>query len=277
MNTNKIERAAVRVIEEYIDKCPKLEPYITSNDKTPIWDGDIYIFNDVESHTVNKFKNRVPLQVKGTENSKEDCFRIGREYLEGFKADRGCAFFLCQIGEGSHRIFYNLLSLDKITELLQTNNKTIVIDLNVIPTTHQVFEQEIIQFAEERNKVKIEDPSPKEIKALVNSFKGIKQHLKIIEDKDTKYNIEAAIVSIENLNEDGTTEWRDKFVYFSQKVIELSSKYIKECDLLNIRINWGVYLYNQRLYHLAEQSFLSSMRDVQAKKGTSKSKYNIYI
>lgn len=41
MNTNKIERAAVRVIEEYIDKCPKLEPYITSNDKTPIWDGDI--------------------------------------------------------------------------------------------------------------------------------------------------------------------------------------------------------------------------------------------
>jgi tetratricopeptide (TPR) repeat protein len=129
----------------------------------------------------------------------------------------------------------------------------------------------------ERNKVKIEDPSPKEIKALVNSFKGIKQHLKIIEDKDTKYDIEAAIVSIENLNEDGTTEWRDKFVYFSQKVIELSSKYIKECDLLNIRINWGVYLYNQRLYHLAEQSFLSSMRDVQAKKGTSKSKYNIYI
>ena len=224
MNTNKIERAAVRVVEDYIDKCPKLEPYITSNDKTPIWDGDIYIFNDVESHTVNKFKNRVPLQVKGTENSKEDCFRIGREYLEGFKADRGCAFFLCQIGEGSHRIFYNLLSLDKITELLQTNNKTIVIDLNVIPTPHQVFEQEIIQFAEERNKVKIEDPSPKEIKALVNSFKGIKQHLKIIEDKDTKYDIEAAIVSIENLNEDGTTEWRDKFVYFSQKVIELSSK-----------------------------------------------------
>ena len=37
MNTNKIERAAVRVVEEYIDKCPKLEPYITSNDKTPIW------------------------------------------------------------------------------------------------------------------------------------------------------------------------------------------------------------------------------------------------
>ena len=61
MNNNKIERAAIRAIEEYIDNCPKLESYITSNDKTPIWDGDIYIFNEEGSHTVNKFRNRVPL------------------------------------------------------------------------------------------------------------------------------------------------------------------------------------------------------------------------
>ena len=201
MNNNKTERAAIRAIEEYIDNCPKLETYITSNDKTPIWDGDINIFNDEESHTVKKFRNRVPLQIKGTENGKEDSFRIGREYLEGFKADRGCAFFLCQIVEGSHRIFYALLSVDNITDLLRTNNKTIVVELNVIPTNHHVFELEIIQFAEKRNKIKIENPSPKEIKALANGFQGIKQHLEKIEDKNTKYDIEAAIVSIENLND----------------------------------------------------------------------------
>jgi len=169
MNTNKIERAAVRVVEEYIDKCPKLEPYITSNDKTPIWDGDIYIYKN-ESHCVGNFLYRVPLQIKGTTNIEEDSFRIEREYLEGFKADRGCAFFLCQIGEESHRIFYALLSTDKITDLLQTNNKTIVVELNIIPTNHQVLEQEVILFAEKRNKVKIDNPAPKEIKSLVNSF-----------------------------------------------------------------------------------------------------------
>lgn len=277
MNTNKIERAAVRVVEEYIDKCPKLEPYITSNDKTPIWDGDIYIFNEEGSHTVNKFRNRVPLQIKGTENGKEDSFRIGREYLEGFKADRGCAFFLCQIGDESHRILYALLSADKITDLLQTNNKTIVVELNIIPTNHQVFEQEVILFAEKRNKVKIDNPAPKEIKSLVNSFQEIKQHLKKIEDKSTKYDIEAAIVSIENLNEDGTAEWRDKFVYYAQKVLELADKCIKKYDLFRLKINWGVYLFNQKLYHLAEQSFISSMKDVQAKKETRKFNHSLYI
>ena len=60
MNNNKIERAAVRVVEEYIDKCPKLEPHITSNDKTPIWDGDIYIYKN-ESYCVGTFLYRVPL------------------------------------------------------------------------------------------------------------------------------------------------------------------------------------------------------------------------
>lgn len=44
-NNNRIERAAVRAVEEYLDKCPKLEPYIDSNDKTPIYDGSIYVYN----------------------------------------------------------------------------------------------------------------------------------------------------------------------------------------------------------------------------------------
>ncbi|MBO5799431.1 MAG: hypothetical protein J6R41_05305, partial [Paludibacteraceae bacterium] len=79
MNTNKIERAAARSVEEYIDECPQLEPYITSNDKTPIWDGDIYIYNHNESYSVKNFLSRVPLQIKGTTNYEDDSFRIGRE------------------------------------------------------------------------------------------------------------------------------------------------------------------------------------------------------
>jgi hypothetical protein len=47
MNNNKIERAAIRSVEEYIDKCPRLEPFISSNDKTPIWDGDIFIYDNI--------------------------------------------------------------------------------------------------------------------------------------------------------------------------------------------------------------------------------------
>ena len=155
MNTNKIERAAVRVVEEYIDKCPKLEPYITSNDKTPIWDGDIYIYKN-ESHCVGNFLYRVPLQIKGTTNIEEDSFRIGREYIEGFKADRGCAFFLVKEENNSSQILYNLLSLNDLNFLLLENTQTIKISLKDIPDDHLLFEQELNKFAIERNKEKIE-------------------------------------------------------------------------------------------------------------------------
>ena len=43
MDKDRIERAAIRAVEDYIDHCPKLVPNILSNDKTPIWDGEIYV------------------------------------------------------------------------------------------------------------------------------------------------------------------------------------------------------------------------------------------
>ena len=110
MNTNKIERAAVRVVEEYIDKCPKLEPYITSNDKTPIWDGDIYIFNDEESHIVNEFRNRVPLQIKGTENGKEDSFRMDENTLKDSRPIEDVCSSFVKLGK-NHMGFFMLFFL----------------------------------------------------------------------------------------------------------------------------------------------------------------------
>ncbi len=261
MNTSKIERAAVRSVEEYIDACRQLGPNITSNDKTPIWDGDIYIYKN-ESHSVKNFLYRVPIQIKGTTDIKNDSFRIGREYIEGFKADRGCAFFLVKVENKSSHILYNLLSLNDINNLLCNNTETINITLKNIPKDHTIFEKELTTFAKKRNKEKIEKTSPKEIVSLVNDFTEIKSHLKTIKDQFVKYDLESIINSIENLNAEETTVWRDRFIYYSQKAIELSSQNIKEYDSLNIQINFGVYLLNQNLFPLAEKYLIKSLEDI---------------
>lgn len=276
MNTNKIERVAIRAVEEYIDKCPKLEPNISSNDKTPIWDGDIFIYKNEESHSVDSFLYRVPLQIKGTTNIEDSFFRIGREYIEGFKADRGCAFFLVKEKNGLLRILYNLLSLNDINNLLQKKTKTINIPLKEIPAEHIIFEQELKTFAIERNKEKIEKRSPKEIALLVNDFNKIKLHIATIKDKTVKYDLESIINSINNLNEEDTAEWRDRFIYYSQKAIELSSQNIKEYDFLNIQINFGVYLLNQNIYHLAEKYLIKSSKNIQGNSRISKKQLNTY-
>lgn len=49
-NNNAIENIAVSSYNIFLHKCPKLKPIINTNDKTPIWDGDIFIYkNEVHS------------------------------------------------------------------------------------------------------------------------------------------------------------------------------------------------------------------------------------
>jgi tetratricopeptide (TPR) repeat protein len=253
MNTNKIERAAVRAVEEYIDLCPLFDPSISTNDRTPIWDGDIFIYKNAQSHTIDNFVNRVPLQVKGTTNVEENEFRIDREYLEGYLADRGCVFFLVQEGSPKYKILYSILSIEEIKALLKAKTKTICFQLQAVPDEPSLFEKVIIEFADKRSHITIQNPTPKEILNLVNGFKSIVQFFEEVTEQETLYDIESLIHSIESLKEDETVGWRDRFIYYSQKAVQLISKTIKEDDphFLELQLNLGVYLYNQHLYHLA--------------------------
>lgn len=43
MNKKDIETLAVNAVRDSIAVCDYMEPYLNDNDKTPSWDGDIYI------------------------------------------------------------------------------------------------------------------------------------------------------------------------------------------------------------------------------------------
>ena len=46
MDNVDIERKAVRAVGDYIDSCPQMRSYIADNDRTPIWDGDIFVYSN---------------------------------------------------------------------------------------------------------------------------------------------------------------------------------------------------------------------------------------
>ena len=165
MYSNKIERAAVRALEAYIDKRPYLEPIILKNDKTPFWDGEIYVYEE-DHHTVDNFYARVPLQVKGTTIAKDKSYRIDRDYLVGYKADRGCIFFLVQINNKTPKILYSLLSSDALDILLKQNTKTIKIDLCELPEDPLAFDRDVFNFATKRQIERNESTTTKDIEAL---------------------------------------------------------------------------------------------------------------
>lgn len=49
MDAEDIERKSVNYINSILSRCPKLTPYITQNDKTPSWDGEIYLYSSLDS------------------------------------------------------------------------------------------------------------------------------------------------------------------------------------------------------------------------------------
>ena len=259
LDTGKIERAAVRAVEEYIDKCSQLVPNIFTNDKTPFWDGEIFVYRD-NRHSNDNFVTRVPVQVKGTANTKDDFYRIEREYLEGYKNDRGCILFLVQERKESSKILYSMLSKDNLNTLLKQKTKTIKIDLKPILDDPLAFEKDVSEFARKRNGEKLDNPATKEIKSLVKKFEEVEEQLDSIEDKYVRYDLEPLLSTIKKLKDDGTVGWRDKFVYYSQKAIELVINNIKGYAPLNLLFDFGIYLHNQRLYHLVENYYVKVLK-----------------
>ena len=263
-NTDKIEREAVRAVEGYLDKCPKLKPIISSNDKTPIWDGDIFIYKNDNQKNENFFA-RVPLQVKGTTIAEENTYRINREYLDGFKAERGTAFFMVKEDGNSSTVFYALLTSKHLNTLLQNTAQTINIPLQEVPSNPLVFEQELYTFATNRNIEKVENTSPKEIQELVKGFEGLREHLKEIEEKSVRAKLKTYLDSIKNLSEDtrddDTIGWRDSFYFSSREAIDLAINNIKGHDFVNLHFKLGKYLQDQKQYHLAEDYYLKVLKE----------------
>ena len=260
MNTGEIGRAAVRAVEGYLDKCSKLEVHIDRNDKTSIWDGDVYIYKNKE-HKPENFFARIPLVVKGTSDAEDSFYRISREYLEGFKAERGTVFFMVQVNDNNTMIFYALLSSKDIEILLQQTTSTIRIDLNEVPAIPLKFEQRILDFAVKRNREEVGNTSPKEIQELVKGFEEIRQYLDKIENKEARFELEALFEIIKNIKENETLGWRDKFYYFSRKAIDLAINNIKDFDFADLQFKLAYYLVEQKQYHLAEDFYLKVLKE----------------
>lgn len=46
MNSKQIEETAVHIVGLYFSNAHTISPYISSNDKEPCWDGNLYIYSN---------------------------------------------------------------------------------------------------------------------------------------------------------------------------------------------------------------------------------------
>lgn len=122
-NKKRIEETATTALKTALLKCPILDSYIDSNDKTPSWDGTVFVYES-EAPKKSDFIGKVPIQIKGTEKciiSNIATYSCSRVDLTNYYKDGGCIFFLISVepSTGKSKIFYSSMLVYDLQKLLK--------------------------------------------------------------------------------------------------------------------------------------------------------------
>lgn len=149
----KIERNAINAVKDYIDSTDILRSFLTDNDKTPLWDGTVFVYRGKPDKNENLF-GTLKTQIKGTEVAyfkEKEKYRISRSELNLYMNEGGLFFFVVELLEHNYRerkIFYKKLTPVYLKALIKSkpNNATIEITLDSIPYDYHILEDDMINF-----------------------------------------------------------------------------------------------------------------------------------
>lgn len=124
MTNRQIEISGVSILQRKIAKFNHLEPFINNNDKTPGWDGEIYLYDKNEKnkeHSNQFFRGKIQVQVKSTEEIKNNSYTLKRTYLDMFEKD-GNGTLLFVVDVTNEKVYYRNLLQQEIKRILEEFN-----------------------------------------------------------------------------------------------------------------------------------------------------------
>ena len=183
------ERLAVSAVTDYVDATDCLRSYIPTNDKTPLWDGNVYVY-DKEPDKNENLIGVVKTQVKGKVVdvfSKVERYSLPLNELRLYAAEGGLFFFVVEILKSDRRqrrIFYKPLTPVSIVNLIDiikrkgTNSTTI--RLSPLPNDYKVFEDEMVNFiSDSRKQVSFVGQKPLTLAEAMASHSQLRAEFKI--------------------------------------------------------------------------------------------------
>lgn len=130
-SNNQLEQISVGALNNTLFAATKkkVQTFISSNDKEPIWDGHIYVYKKEATESNDDFITRLPVQVKATNvskfSNKYHSYNIKKTSLEGYFNEGGVIYFVVEVKESESglpetKIFYKVLIAAKIKEILDS-------------------------------------------------------------------------------------------------------------------------------------------------------------
>lgn len=151
MTTKKVEDKGLRILGDYFEECSLVDTYLSSNDKEPLWDGHLYLFNSEVQKAENVY-GRIPTQVKTlskTTSKKNIKYSISKSALNTFKRDGGLLYFVIYAkNPENQQIYYALLTPVVIKKYLRApgDSASISVTLSLLPSDRNEVTESLFQF-----------------------------------------------------------------------------------------------------------------------------------
>lgn len=140
MNKRDIEQFAVSAVKDSITSCDYLDSYLSDNDKTPSWDGEIFIYSN-PNRTNENFVGSVKCQIKGKVQADLSkgviSYPVKVVDLKNFQRIGSTIFFVVYISPNKvdRKIYYNDLKPVRLKHYIQrAKGKTIKIPFRLFPS-----------------------------------------------------------------------------------------------------------------------------------------------
>lgn len=161
MNTERIEIRAKAKLEDCLSKSAYVLPELSSNDKSPSWDGCIRLYNKRDSSKKEDLVRRIPVQIKGhfsrAPYSNEISFPVDVADLNNYMKECGVIYFVIYVDDkDNYKIYYDTLTRLKIRRIIKgkESQETISIHLQSFPMDNPSEINEILfNFAKDMNMV----------------------------------------------------------------------------------------------------------------------------
>lgn len=107
-----IEKKGVAALQLLILKSEYLDPFIDTNDRTPSWDGYIYVYGNSQKNKEH-FRGKIPVQVKSSEvksfSGETRTYSFDVVDLKNYSKDGGIILFVVEFILNKHRIYFKRL------------------------------------------------------------------------------------------------------------------------------------------------------------------------
>ena len=270
MHANKVEVLSVSALQQLIAKHPYLDDELNQKDKSPSWDGFIYVYSDKK---INKgsLEVRVPVQIKGINkpnliNKAWITYPAEIDDLRNYYNENGALYFVVSVSDdgSSVGIFYNILMPIKLKKILESVKRDTQKTKNIV--LHKMDVTELYTILQQ---YKIDSSKQGSGRGqIVNNYISLR-NLKDIEQ------VKIEIVSDKKKAEMGTLlikgftnlygKMKDDSIWYPVETLDNTGEILCTYNM-NVSVKGKIFYTNvRRVYSMDEELFLQLGKNIEGR------------